>query len=309
MTISRHFEIIYLLLDRKVVTAKELAEHFEVSTRTIYRDVDVLSGAGIPIYANKGRGGGISLLEGYSFSASMLTSDEQEDILVGLQTLAITDVPNAAPILKKVARLFKKETINWVDVDFSPWGSGEKKKQLFNLLRDAIIQQFIIQFRYFNSQGEERVREVEPLQLLFKNNAWFLSGYCLWRKDFRIFKISRMDQVSTTNQTFTLRSTVNAMENAEKQVGESSIPIRIRIASQGAYRVYDEFADHMITKNKDGSYTVTVNFPVGTWLDSFLLSFGTLIEEVHPDYVRERLVKKLDELRYKLDENNSKSRN
>ncbi|HCC3219405.1 TPA: WYL domain-containing protein, partial [Legionella pneumophila] len=148
-----------------------------------------------------------------------------------------------------------------------------------------------------------------PLQLLFKNNAWFLSGYCLWRKDFRIFKISRMDQVSTTNQTFTLRSTVNAMENAEKQVGESSIPIRIRIASQGAYRVYDEFADHMITKNKDGSYTVTVNFPVGTWLDSFLLSFGTLIEEVHPDYVRERLVKKLDELRYKLDENNSKSRN
>nr|WP_316047202.1 HTH domain-containing protein [Planococcus glaciei] len=107
-TISRHFEIIYLLLDKKVITAKELADHFEVSARTIYRDMDVLSGAGIPIYANKGRGGGISLLEGYSFNASMLTNDEQEDILVGLQTLAVTNFPETDLILKKVARLFKK---------------------------------------------------------------------------------------------------------------------------------------------------------------------------------------------------------
>jgi predicted DNA-binding transcriptional regulator YafY len=307
MTISRHFEIIYLLLDRKVVTAKELAEHFEVSTRTIYRDVDVLSGAGIPIYANKGRGGGISLLEGYSFNASMLTSDEQEDILVGLQTLAVTDFPNTDFILKKVARLFKKETVNWIDVDFSPWGSGEKKKQLFTLLRNAIIQQFVIQFRYFNSQGEQTLREVEPFQLLFKKNAWYLSGYCLWRKDFRIFKISRMDQVCVSNQTFTLRPTADAIKNAEKQVGESSIPMRIRIASQGAYRVYDEFDDHMITKNKDGSYTVVANFPIGSWLYSYLLSFGTLIEEVHPIYLRERLVKKLDELKHNLEKNNSKN--
>ncbi|CDO02959.1 HTH domain protein [Oceanobacillus picturae] len=125
MTISRYFEIIYLLLDRKVVTAKELSEHFEVSTRTIYRDVDVLSGAGIPIYANKGRGGGISLLEGYSFNASMLTSDEQEDILVGLQTLAVTEFPNTDLILKKVARLFKKQTTNWIDVDMGKWGKEE----------------------------------------------------------------------------------------------------------------------------------------------------------------------------------------
>ncbi|WP_281975312.1 helix-turn-helix transcriptional regulator [Halobacillus litoralis] len=303
MTISRHFEIIYLLLDRKVVTAKELAEHFEVSTRTIYRDVDVLSGAGIPIYANKGRGGGISLLEGYSFNASMLTGDEQEDILVGLQMLSVTDFPNTDLILKKVARLFKKETVNWIDVDFSPWGSGEKEKHLFTLLRNAIIEKCVIQFRYFNSQGEQTLREVEPLQLIFKKNAWYLSGYCLWRKDFRIFKISRMNQVYISNETFTLRPTTDAVKNAEKQVGDSSIPMRIRIASQGAYRVYDEFDDHMITKNKDGSYTVVANFPVGTWLDSYLLSFGTLIEEVHPVYIRERLVKKLEELKHNLEKN------
>ena len=307
MTISRHFELIYILLDREVVTAKELAKHFEVSTRTIYRDVDVLSGAGIPIYANKGRNGGISLLEGFSFNASMLTGDEQEDIVVGLQTLAATDFPNTNLILRKVARLFKKETVNWIDVDFSPWGSGERKKQLFTVLRDAIIQQAVIQFCYFNSQGKLSLREVEPLQLVFKKNAWYLSGYCLLRKDYRLFKISRIDQVCVSDQIFNMRPTIEAIKNAENQVGESSIPIKIRIASQGAYRVYDEFEDHMIMKNKDGSYTVTAHFPVGPWLDSYLLSFGTLIEEVHPVYLRERLVKKLDELKYNLEKNTSKN--
>uniref|UniRef100_UPI0030198C24 helix-turn-helix transcriptional regulator n=1 Tax=Oceanobacillus massiliensis TaxID=1465765 RepID=UPI0030198C24 len=202
---------------------------------------------------------------------------------------------------KKVARLFKKETANWIDVDFSPWGSGEKKKQLFILLRDAISQQFVIRFRYFNSLGEQSVREVEPLQLLFKKNAWYLSGYCLWRKDFRIFKISRMDQVNVSDQTFNMRPAVDAIKDAEKQAGESSIPISIRIASRGAYRVYDEFEDHMITKNKDGSYTVAANFPINTWLDSYLLSFGTLIEEIHPIYLRERLIKKLDEIKHNLE--------
>lgn len=300
-TISRHFEIIYLLLDKKVITAKELADHFEVSARTIYRDVDVLSGAGIPIYANKGRGGGISLLEGYSFNASMLTNDEQEDILVGLQTLAVTNFPDTDLILNKVARLFKKETGNWIDVDFSPWGSGEKKKQLFTLLRNAIIQQFALQFRYFNSQGEQTLREVEPFQLLFKENAWYLSGYCLWRKDYRIFKISRMSQVSVSDQTVTMKPTADPLTEAETQVGESAIPIKIKVSSQGAYRIYDEFDEHLISKNADGSYIVATSLPIGTWLDNYLLSFGTLIEEVHPVLLRERLVKKLDEMKSNLD--------
>ncbi|MFC3417916.1 helix-turn-helix transcriptional regulator [Salinicoccus hispanicus] len=301
MTINRHFEIIYLLLDRKVITAKEFADHFEVSTRTIYRDMDVLSGAGIPIYANKGRGGGISLLEGYSFNASMLTNDEQEDILVGLQTLAATNFPNTDIILEKVARLFKKETGNWIDVDFSPWGSGKKKKQLFTLLRDAIIQKSVIQFRYFNSQGEQTLREVEPFQLIFKENAWYLSGYCLWRKNYRFFKISRMAQVSVLDQTVTMSPITNSLKEAEIKAGESSIPIEIKVSSQGAYRIYDEFDAHMISKNADGSYTVSTNLPIGTWLDSYLMSFGTLIEEVHPVLLRERLVKKLDELKSNLE--------
>lgn len=299
MTINRHFEIIYLLLDRKMITAKELAEYFEVSTRTIYRDVDVLSGAGIPIYARKGKGGGISLLEGYTFQASLLTSKEQEDILMGLQTLVATDFPNTDKILTKVARLFKKTPSNWIDVDLSPWGSGQKNRQLFTILREAIIQQSVIHFSYFNSEGEHSKRAMEPLQLLFKQNSWYISGYCLWKKDFRIFKISRMREVTRTNQTFSPKSPSMVIENAERNVGQSSIPITLRIASNGAHRVYDEFEDHMITLNKDGSYTINAHFPIGLWLDGYLLSFGTLLEEIHPEDLRARLVTKLDEMQSK----------
>ncbi|WP_455565969.1 WYL domain-containing protein [Oceanobacillus picturae] len=111
-----------------------------------------------------------------------------------------------------------------------------------------------------------------------------------------------MDQVCLSDQTFTMRSTEDAIKDAEKQIGETSIPIKIRISSQGAYRVYDEFDDHMITKNIDGSYTVVANFPVGAWLDSYLLSFGTLIEDIHPDYLRERLLKIMDKLKHNLED-------
>ncbi|QBP41271.1 helix-turn-helix transcriptional regulator [Paenisporosarcina antarctica] len=300
MTINRHFEIIYILLDRKIVTAKELAEHFEVSTRTIYRDVDVLSGAGIPIYSSKGKGGGISLLEGYSFNASLLTSNEQEDILTGLQTLVVTDFPNSDKIIKKVSRLFKKDTTNWIDIDFSPWGSGPKSKQLFASLRDAIINQFVIHFSYINSEGEKSERNVEPLQLLFKQNAWYLSGYCLWKKCFRIFKISRMREVTVTNQPFSPKPSHNAIKNAETQVAHSSVPVTLRISSKGAHRIYDEFDDHMITKNQDGSYTVNTQFPIGPWLDSYLLSFGILLQEIHPEDLRARMLAQLDKLKNNL---------
>ncbi|WP_110926715.1 helix-turn-helix transcriptional regulator [Bacillus massiliglaciei] len=303
MSVNRYFEIIYLLLDRKTVTAKELAEHFEVSTRTIYRDIDALSGAGIPVYATKGKGGGISLLEGYSLNTSLLTNKEQEEILIGLQALAATDFPNADSVLPKLARLFKKEAASWIDVDFSPWGSGPKNKQLFSLLREAVTQHAVIRFRYFNAEGEISERRAEPIQLLFKQNAWYLSGFCLSKMDSRVFKISRMRDVTLTGETFIPKTPPAAIEQAEKQMADTSIPITLRISSKGAYRVYDEFDDSMITKNEGGSFTIHCRFPAGRWLDQYLLSYGTLLEDIQPAELSARIVAMLDELRDNLTNN------
>ena len=300
MTVNRHFEIIYILLDKKRVAAKELAEHFEVSTRTIYRDVDLLSGAGIPIYASKGKGGGISLLEGYALNASLFTSDEQADILIGLQTLAATDFPDTEKSLKKVAQLFKRDASNWIDIDFSAWGSRKEEKQLFFLLRDSIIHQFAIQFTYFNSKGEKSERCINPYQLLFKQSAWYLSGYCLEKENFRVFKVNRIRKVTVTKERFNLKPLPEGVEEAEREVAQSSIPVSLRISPQGAYRVYDEFDEDAITKNNDGSFLVNVHLPDSPWLDRYLLSFGTLLEEVHSEDLRRRLLKKIEEIKDNL---------
>ncbi|MGO1059648.1 helix-turn-helix transcriptional regulator [Planococcus sp. FY231025] len=300
MTIIRHFEIIYILLDKKRVTAKELAEHFEVSTRTVYRDIDLLSGAGIPVYASKGRGGGISLLEGYALKASLFTREEQADILIGLQTLAVTDFPDTEKVLKKAAQLFKRDTSNWMDIDFSPWGSRKKEKQLFFSLRDSIIYQVKIRFTYFNSSGVKSERYAEPYQLQFKQNAWYLVGYCLEKEQFRIFKISRMRKVSVTKEPFVLKPMPEGVGEAEREIGKLSIPVSFQVSPEGAYRVYDEFDEDMISKNKDGSFLVKARLPDTPWLDSYLLSFGTLLEKVDSEEVRLRLLKKVDQIKNNL---------
>ncbi|MBU3110021.1 helix-turn-helix transcriptional regulator [Clostridium lacusfryxellense] len=122
MQINRLFGIIYILLDRKVVTAKELAKHFEVSSRTIYRDVDTLSSAGIPIYATQGKNGGITLLENFVLNKSVLSENEQNEILVALQSLTATGYPSIDITLSKLSSLFKKGDNNWIEVDFTNWG-------------------------------------------------------------------------------------------------------------------------------------------------------------------------------------------
>jgi predicted DNA-binding transcriptional regulator YafY len=305
MSISRHFEIVYKLLDKKTITAGELAKHFEVSTRTIYRDIDILSAAGIPVYSSKGKGGGISLLDGYSFKASLLSNREQDDVLMALQTLVATEYPEIDAVLGKMARLFKKERNNWLEVDFSPWGSEENQRHVFSMLRKAIADHSMITFRYFNSTGKESTRTVEPVQLLFKSKFWYLAGHCLTSDDSRIFKISRMRDIDNTERFFEPRPAVLAIDLAEENAARDTVEVTLRISAKGAYRVYDEFSETMITVNKNGSYTVKGDFPVGSWLDSYLISFGTLLEGVSPEPIRTRLLSQLDTIRSKLDSRDS----
>ncbi len=304
MPISRHFEIVYMLLNRKSITAGELAQHFEVSTRTIYRDIDVLSAAGIPVYASKGRGGGISLLPGYSFDASLLSGKEQEDVLMALQMLEATEYPGVEAVLGKFARLFQKERRNWLEVDFSPWGSESSRRGVFQKMREAIVNQQIIHFQYYNSAGHTSQRRVEPVQLIFKTKAWYLAGYCLSSEASRMFKISRMRDMEVTEEHFEPRMRVQAIEEAERFAGQEFVEMTLRISSTGAFRVYDEFPDSMVTTNTDGSFTVKGEFPIGMWLDHYLLSFGSLLEEVHPASLRERLLANMESIKSRLDSMN-----
>ncbi|MDD3393101.1 MAG: YafY family transcriptional regulator [Clostridia bacterium] len=293
MQINRLLEMVYILLEKKAMTAKELAEYFEVSQRTIYRDLESLSEAGIPVYANKGKGGGIRILDNYVIKKSMVSDKDQQEIISSLQGMKALNVPDVEPVLKKLAVLFHKDEVNWIDVDFSHWGSREDEKEKFKLLKMAIIHKNCIRFDYFSSYGEKTERLIEPLQLLFKGQAWYVYGFCTTRNDDRMFKVTRIKNLIVTNQIFDRTISekhIRLVSDAENQM----VQIVLKMESTMAYRVYDEIEEEAISKNTDGSFTVTINLPENEWLYGYILSFGDCAEVLAPAHIRDRIRRKLE---------------
>lgn len=289
MQINRLFEIVYILLERKTITAKELAERFEVSTRTIYRDIEILSQAKIPVYANKGNGGGIGLLEDYVLDKSMLSEEEQNQILFALQSMEKISNQDEKNILEKMSSIFNKSKTNWIDVDFSDWGINGEQDQTFNLIRNAILKHNVIEFVYYNSYGEEKKRQAEPLQIYFKDKSWYLKAYCRLKQDYRLFKISRMKDIKLLNETF-VRELPQIKEN---KFDYKTIQLELEISKDMSYRVYDEFKREDIIKNKNGDFIVKVEFPENDWVYGYILSFGENVKVLSPGYVKSIIKEKL----------------
>ncbi|MDR2903138.1 MAG: YafY family transcriptional regulator, partial [Clostridiales bacterium] len=195
MQINRLFEIVYILLNKKAVTAKELAERFAVSVRTVYRDVETLSSAGIPIYMSKGRGGGIRLMDGFVLNKSMLSESEQQEVLSALHGMNVFNVPEMDAVLDKLGAVFNKSAANWIDIDFSYWGSDSREKEKFHCLKNVILSKKKITFDYRAPGRQTEARKAEPLQIYFKEKSWYLKAYDAERKDYRTFKISRMKNI------------------------------------------------------------------------------------------------------------------
>lgn len=308
MQINRLFEIVYILLEKKKISARELSEHFEVSQRTIYRDIDTLCEAGIPIYANRGKGGGISLLENFVLNKSVLTKQEQNDILSALQGLHAAGYENNASTLNKLSSLFQAENPEWIEVDFSYWNSNEEDRLKFTKLKEAILNRRVIRFTYYNSYGQESERTVEPLKLIFRAQAWYLSGYCRSKLENRYFKISRMDNLSVVSETFTARPQDPATEDSASGKTQNSEESRLRLYETGtvditlkvgpalAYRIFDEFPRNSVTKQTDGSYIVQTRMQPNGWLYGYLLSYEDHLEVLAPADIRDNLKNKIKNL-------------
>ncbi|QHQ59436.1 WYL domain-containing protein [Anaerocolumna sedimenticola] len=299
MQVNRLFEIVYILLNKNYITAKELAEHFEVSVRTIYRDIDVLCQSGIPIYTSKGKGGGIGLLDNFVLNKSVLSKGEQEDILSALQGLSATNYPDLDKVLNKLSNLFGTKQNNWIEVDYSDWSNTQKNK--FNLIKTAVLQKKILKFQYYNSYGEKGSREVEPLQLWFKNKSWYLKAYCRTKNDIRTFKLNRIKELSILNEQFTrdLSQDIVSIQENIPQIPQEAI--KLRISSSQAYRIYDEFDEDQIEKEKDGGFIITMTYPEDDWVYGLILSYGNYAKVLEPIRVREIIKNKLKETLHSYD--------
>ncbi len=295
MQINRLFEIVYILLDKKTVTASELSEHFEVSIRTIYRDVNTLSSAGIPIYASRGKGGGIGITDGYVLNKSVLSDKEQNEILYALQSLNITHHLEDDKVLSRLSGLFQKNGVNWIEVDFSPWGSTQNQISQFTTLKDAILGSLIIEFDYINGFGEKNRRKIEPIKLVYKVNAWYLYGFCLSKNSYRTFKISRITKICVTQDGFTKRAE-QTHEEPQDNEHEKWINIKLKISYDGAYKAYEEFNEESISKNEDGSLMIETVLPDNKWLMRYLLSFGDDLEVVEPQHIRDEMYRQSEKI-------------
>jgi len=291
MQINRLFEIVYLLLEKEATTAKELAEHFEVSVRTIYRDIDILSTAGIPVYTNKGKGGGISLLDNFVLDKSILSEEEQNQIIFALQSLEKLDKNSEKKALEKMSRLFHKEARNWIEIDFSNWDNENKK---FERIKQAILNRQVIEFTYFNSYGEERKRQVEPLQIWFKDKAWYIKAYCRIKQDYRIFKIARIREIEILEETFE-RELPKELDKKPYEI--KFISLELEISKEKAYRVYDEFEKESITQKEDGNFIIHVDYPENDWVYEYILSFGEYIKVIAPEYAKDIVKEKIQKMK------------
>lgn len=293
---SRLFRIVYYLLQNGKATAPELAQKFEVSIRTIYRDIDAISSAGIPIYATQGKGGGISILNDYTLDKSLFSEQEQEQMLTALQGMIAATEKNSNELLTKLSGLFQIKSTNWIEVDFSDWAHRTPQQDTFNIIKEAIFQKRIISFCYFSGKGNKEKRNVKPIRLVFKSKSWYLYSFCLLRNDYRFFKLTRIKELEMLSETFTQDFTPTKIE---KQIQvENTVAVKLKFDRQAAFRVYDEFTDN-ITEDSQGNLYVQIDLPDNEVLYSYVMSFSDSVEIIEPQSIREQMKKRLEKMQEK----------
>lgn len=289
---NRLFRMLYYILKKGKVTARELAERFEVSIRTIYRDIDSLSSAGIPIYAIQGKGGGIEIADEFVLSKSLLTEDEREQIMTALCGLENVNKSYENELLTKLSALFKIKNTNWIEVDFNSWQNNKIYEKIFNEIKSAILSKNILEFSYFGS-NDETYRKVKPVRLLFKGQDRYLYAFCLLRNDFRYFKLSRIKKLKTLSVIF--EDDFEDIILKKEMRYENTVHIKVKFDRKVAFRVYDELGEN-ITEDEDGNLYAEVEIPNDYNLYGYIFSFGENVEVLEPKEIRIKIKKIINEM-------------
>jgi len=295
MKIDRLFAITNIIVDRKAITATELAEHFGVSVRTIYRDIDILCTNGIPIYTLQGKGGGISIVDSYTIDKTLLSDEEQKQILMALHSIKATGQVDVSDSIAKLRSLFHKDAVDWIEIDFSNWEQSQTDKEIFNALKESIINMRAISFTYYGNNGSKSERIVEPFKLILKGYSWYLHGYCRYRDDYRFFKLSRMDKLVVLEESFNRISPKQNHTDHKLYDTIEMVNLSLRVDANYASRVYDEFRHGKIVLNQN-YLLVEVEIPKSDWMYNNLLGYGNALEVLGPPDVRQRVVDLLNEI-------------
>ena len=298
MKIDRLLSIVILLLNRNLIQAKELADMFEVSVRTIYRDIESINQAGIPVVTYQGSKGGIGLMEGYRLDRNVLTEGELADIFTALQNVSAYGGGEHSLLMEKISSVihpshieaFRSKTTQLV-VDFSPWGLKGPLEERINILKAALEQSVAVSFEYVSAEGQTSQRSVEPYTLVLKGQAWYLYGHCSLRQEFRLFKLLRMKALILESRSF-IRQDLPVDDFpwvTELNRASQGVPVVLRFTSEGKHLAEDRFDYAELQPDDNGGYRVSLDYPEDGWLYGFLLSFGTAVEVLEPEHIRRKL--------------------
>ena len=302
MQVERLFKIVFLLMNATCSTTRELAELCSVSARTIQRDIDTLSLAGIPVYAARGYGGGVGLLKEFTLDKTFLTEKERAELLNGLQALEGAGYPDRQESFQKFAAIFRRNPAErWLRVDFSSWCGSGFGKEKFDRLKDAILRKKVVTFKYYSSENRISERVAEPLCLLFRERAWYVCVFDRKKSCEMVLRASRIRDLRVTDETFERAMREDPMATPDYSTSYELQRVVLRVAAEHAFRVFDEFPEQDIHPQPDGTFLIDEPMPVNEWLTGYLLSFADGLEVIEPLTLRNTLKEKIRLMQKKYD--------
>jgi predicted DNA-binding transcriptional regulator YafY len=296
MKLERLLAIVLLLINRKRVQAKELAEMFEVSLRTIYRDIDTINQAGIPIVTFQGAGGGIGIMESYRLERNLFAKEDMTMILSMLSGVnkELGDGVIERTIKKVEGMLpFSEEKVEPIVIDFSGWGKHHYYKDKISMLKKTVDECRVIRIAYASAQNKESIREIEPVQMHFRTSNWYVFGLCRLRNEYRLFKVSRIRNMEVLEEVFQQHVSVPSID--EYGWTGKRVTLTLLFSHEFRAKVEDFFAEEEIRFEQDGIY-VTITYPEDEWLYGFILSFGSDVQVVSPSRIRNIIKRKALEI-------------
>lgn len=290
MKLERMIGILSILLQKDKVTAPYLAETFEVSRRTINRDIEGLCMAGIPIATTAGKNGGISIMEGYRIDRALLSTSDMQAILAGLRSLdSVSGTNRYVQLMEKLSagasNLLPGDS--HILINLSSWYKQTLTPKI-EQIHDAIVSAKLLAFTYYAPGGESK-REIEPYDLIYQWSGWYVWGWCRMRKDFRLFKLNRMVGLQT-GEIFEKRP-APLPDLSPERIFPPAYQVKAKIEPAYKWRLIEEYGPDSFVEQQDGSLLFSFGFMDKISIVCWIASFGEGAELLEPAEFRQDVVK------------------
>lgn len=302
MKIERLLGIIVYLLNRDIVNANALAEKFEVSTRTIQRDIETLNLAGIPITSIQGINGGYGIIDGFKLDKQITSKEDYQFIIAAL--IGMNSAYNSKKLETTLEKLLSasrqgKSISPKVKLDFSVSREGSNIDEYLKIIENAIDKEKIIEFEYTNSYGDKTLRSSEPVGVIYKWYAWYMLGYCCDKKDYRLFKVVRMRDLKKLEESFSVKheNIDNLLTKQENQDNRKYMNVKILCKEEIRVSVEEYFPNARITVKEDGNFILqfyALDNEIG-W-KGLLFTYGNKIKIIEPEELKAEFMSKAREI-------------